>query len=124
MRFTVPNFASISVTIPETGTGTCEELPDLLSSPSFRADKGISGNTSEWFIPTFNTFLGGGIFPKLWKKKTLVLLPKRAKRPGEPWSYRPFCSLGSIKKLLEYTVCNRLLAIVEEARWYGFPTDR
>lgn len=57
----------------------------------------------------FSECLKLGIFPKIWKRASLVLLRKEGKDPNSPSAYRPICLLDEAGKLLERVIANRLV---------------
>jgi len=42
-----------------------------------------------------------GHFPEIWKKATLVLIPKEGKPAGLPSSYKPICLIDESAKVFE-----------------------
>lgn len=60
-----------------------------------------------------NTALREGIFPKEWKKASLVLIPKPGKKKG-PSAFRPICLLDTMGKLLENILVGRLNTEIEQ----------
>ncbi|CAB0028326.1 unnamed protein product [Trichogramma brassicae] len=81
------------------------------------------------FLPVYTTCLETGVFPPVWKRQRLVLIPKPGKPPDEPSSYRPLCMLDTAGKILERIVCDRLKAFTERPgglseRQYGFRKGR
>ncbi|CAD7081162.1 unnamed protein product [Hermetia illucens] len=83
----------------------------------------------DMFAELFEACMSEGIFPAVWKRQKLVLLPKPGKPPGEPSSYRPICLLDTVGKMLERVIYNRLLPVVESQgglshRQYGFRKAR
>ena len=73
----------------------------------------------------FNACLEEGIFPDVWKRQQLVLIPKKT-NPDGPTSYRPLCMLDGFGKLLERLILQRLQMHTESdttglsERQYGF----
>ena len=53
------------------------------------------------------------VFPDIWKRQQLILLPKPGKPPGVPSSYRTICLLDTLGKLLERVINNRLTTYSE-----------
>lgn len=49
-----------------------------------------------------------GVFPEIWKKASLILLPKEGKDINQPSSYRPICLLNELGKLCERVISNRI----------------
>lgn len=49
-----------------------------------------------------------GVFPRVWKKASLVLLHKEGKEKNLPSSYRPICLLDEMGKILERIISRRL----------------
>lgn len=67
------------------------------------------------FRTTMQRCIDQGIFPDVWKRQKLVLLPKAGKPPGDPSAYRPICLLDTTGKLLERLILNRLVPYTESA---------
>lgn len=67
----------------------------------------------EQFVRMISTCLSRGVFPSIWKRQRLVLLPKDKKPPDDPSSYRPLCMIDTCGKLLESIVCRRLECCIE-----------
>ena len=65
------------------------------------------------FRKTMQKCLDDCVFPDIWKRQQLILLPKPGKPPGDPSSYRPICLLDTLGKLLERVINSRLLEYVE-----------
>ncbi|VVC42614.1 Reverse transcriptase domain [Cinara cedri] len=87
--------------------------------------KRIAERRPEIFAQAFNQCLGEGIFPAIWKRADLVLLPKGNKPLDLPSSYRPICLLNTTGKLLERIIKVRLDMHLEtfggfSERQYGF----
>ncbi|CAB0038526.1 unnamed protein product [Trichogramma brassicae] len=81
------------------------------------------------FLRVYTTCLETGVFPSVWKRQRLVLIPKPGKPPEEPSSYRPLCMLDTAGKILERIICERLEAFTERPgglseRQYGFRKGR
>ncbi|CAB0034430.1 unnamed protein product [Trichogramma brassicae] len=81
------------------------------------------------FLRVYTMCLETGVFPSVWKRQRLVLLPKPGKPPDEPSSYRPLCMLDTAGKILERIICDRLEAFTERPgglleRQYGFRKGR
>ncbi|CAB0031263.1 unnamed protein product [Trichogramma brassicae] len=83
------------------------------------------------FLRVYTTCLETGVFPPVWKRQRLVLIPKPGKPPDEPSSssYRPLCMLDTAGKILERIICDRLEAFTERPgglseRQYGFRKGR
>ena len=57
----------------------------------------------------FNSCFRFGVFPVVWKRQKLVLLPKGNKPPEDPSSYRPICLIDTCGKLFESVKCATLL---------------
>ncbi|CAB0036711.1 unnamed protein product [Trichogramma brassicae] len=53
------------------------------------------------FLRVYTTCLETGVFPPVWKRQRLVLIPKAGQTPDEPSSYRPLCMLDTAGKILE-----------------------
>jgi len=47
-------------------------------------------------------------FPEIWKKATLVLVPKERKPAGLPSSYRPICLIDESAKIFERVIADRI----------------
>lgn len=60
----------------------------------------------------FNLSLDSGVFPRLWKKGNIILIPKEGKR-SDPNNYRPVSLLPPPGKLLEKLVHSRLYRYME-----------
>ena len=67
----------------------------------------------DMFRKTMQKCLDDCVFPDIWKRQQLILLPKPGKPPGDPSSYRPICLLDTLGKLLERIINSRLLEYVE-----------
>lgn len=67
----------------------------------------------EYFLEVISACLTEGIFPAVWKRQKLVLLPKGNKPLDEPSSYRPLCMIDTCGKLLESIICRRLEDCIE-----------
>lgn len=62
----------------------------------------------EEVLDVMNTCLRSGTFPKVWKRATLVLIPKPRKNRSSPLSFRPLCLLDTMGKVLEHLLQARL----------------
>lgn len=87
--------------------------------------KELTNCCPEYLVDLFNSCFRHGIFPAIWKRQKLVLLPKGNKPLEDPSSYRPICLIDTCGKLLESIICNRLHVNVEECNGlsdhqYGF----
>lgn len=49
-----------------------------------------------------------GAFPDLWKKTSLILIPKEGKDGSRPSSYRPICLLNELGKICERVISKRI----------------
>jgi len=49
-----------------------------------------------------------GHFPEIWKKATLVLIPKEGKPAGLPSSYKPICLIDESAKVFERVIADRI----------------
>ena len=85
----------------------------------------------EVFARIFNDLLQRGDYPRPWKKARLVLIAKPGKPPGEASSYRPLLMLGSVSKVFERLILNRLNEHLEDTNntrlspsQYGFRQGR
>ena len=67
----------------------------------------------DMFRKTLQKCLDDCVFPDIWKRQQLILLPKPGKPPGDPSSYRPICLLDTLGKLLERVINNRLTTYSE-----------
>ncbi|CAB0044139.1 unnamed protein product, partial [Trichogramma brassicae] len=81
------------------------------------------------FLRVYTTCLETSVFPPVWKRQRLVLIPKPGKPPDEPSSYRPLCMLDTAGKIRERIICDRLEAFTERPgglseRQYGFRKGR
>lgn len=85
--------------------------PDCIPN---RALKTAIKSAPHWFAKLFNECLGNGVFPNMWKKQKLILIPKPGKTLGEPGSYRPICLLDTIGKCLERIIYSRIQKVIEE----------
>ncbi|KAI5692701.1 hypothetical protein M8J77_010331 [Diaphorina citri] len=56
----------------------------------------------------YNSIIKTGIYPDIWKRAKVALLPKPNKPDFEPSSYRPLCLLDTLGKLLESLLVTRL----------------
>jgi hypothetical protein len=71
----------------------------------------------EVVLNVMNATLKEGVFPKIWKRAKLVLIPKGI---DEGPDRRPICLLDAMHKLLEHMVRARLMKDLEEK---GGPSD-
>lgn len=105
---------------------TNEELAEVVKSFASNKAPGPDGipnvalkaavNTDpDMFRTTMQRCIDQGIFPDVWKRQKLVLLPKAGKPPGDPSAYRPICLLDTTGKLLERLILNRLVPYTESA---------
>lgn len=103
--------------IPEV---TERELEEAFAKMSLQKAPGLDGITGKiWSIPyevlggplrhVFERCLREGVFPGVWKKARLVLLPKEKKEAGDPSSYRLLCLLDEAGKILERIIVGRLV---------------
>ena len=53
------------------------------------------------------------VFPDIWKRQKLVLLPKNDKPSEDPSSYRPIFLIETFGKLFESIICARPQAYIE-----------
>lgn len=63
--------------------------------------------------PTCSLSFSKRIFHKAWKRQKLVMLPKIGKLPLQSSYYRPICLLGTMGKMQQRVIHNRLLLVVE-----------
>ena len=83
----------------------------------------------DMFRKTMQKCLVDCVFPDIWKRQQLILLPKPGKPPGDPSSYRHRHLLNTLGKLLERVINSKLLKYVEGERGladtqYGFRKGR
>jgi hypothetical protein len=67
----------------------------------------------EVVLNAMNATLKEGVFPKIWKRAKLVLIPKGTDE-GPDRKFRPICLLDAMGKLLEHMVRARLMKDLEE----------
>lgn len=60
------------------------------------------------FKLVFDNCLKDAVFPSIWNKAYVVLLPKPGRPLEDPSSYRPLCMLDTAGKLLEKLLVKRL----------------
>lgn len=80
---------------------------------------------SDMFRSVMQRCLNEGVLPAVWKRQSLVLLPKTGKPPGDPSACRPICLLDTEGKVLERIILIRLLKYTDSAvgmssNFYGF----
>lgn len=68
----------------------------------------------------YNLSLSTGVFPRLWKKATVIPIHKSGQR-GNPENYRPISLLVNFSKILEKIVNRRLVGYLER---FGLLSDR
>ncbi|KMQ84870.1 reverse transcriptase, partial [Lasius niger] len=82
--------------------------------------KRTPGKILEWIRLIFDECFKKGVFPTVWKRANLVLIPK-ASKPGAPEGrlpkVRPICLLDDIGKAFERLIVNRILL------WQGTNPD-
>lgn len=83
----------------------------------------------EWFLRILNTCYLAGIFPNIWKRAKVVLLPKKGKDLSTCSAYRPICLLPCWGKLFDKIIKNRLIFYLEEKglideKQFGFRKGR
>lgn len=77
----------------------------------------------ELLLDMFNDCLSRGVFPKVWKVQSLILLRKGDKPLNETSSFRPICLLDTLGKLFEGLILQRLRKHMEgkhSDRQFGF----
>lgn len=104
------------------------KTPGLDGIPNRVLKIALRHNTAP-FTDLYTKCLLEGIFPKIWKRQRLVLIPKPNKPPGEPSSYRPLCMIDTLGKVLERIICERLEKHIENVggladNQYGFRKKR
>ncbi|XP_029157038.1 uncharacterized protein LOC114929630 [Nylanderia fulva] len=78
----------------------------------------------------YNECLRTGTFPQVWKKASIVLIPKEGKHKEPPSAYRPICLLDEAGKILERVIAARLVHHLSREgpnlneRQYGFRAGR
>ena len=68
----------------------------------------IESNT-ELFKEVFDACIQEMMFPRIWKRQRLILIPKGNNAPNAS-GYRPLCLIDTAGKLLERIICRRLEA--------------
>lgn len=58
-------------------------------------------------VTIYNIYIKSGVFPKLWKRAILVLIPKGEFNPEEP-KVRPICLLNELGKVMERILEGRI----------------
>ncbi|XP_071576457.1 uncharacterized protein [Temnothorax nylanderi] len=81
---------------------------------------GLIGRMRRVFTRCFRT----GQFPKIWKRASLVLLPKAGKPPGDPSAYRPICLLDEAGKILERIIAERLVQHLSRKKGKNLSEDQ
>ncbi|KMQ88579.1 reverse transcriptase [Lasius niger] len=56
----------------------------------------------------------GRIFPPVWERANVVLIPKGGRPAGTPSAYRPICLLDEIGKIFERIIVGRLVQHLKE----------
>lgn len=97
-------------------------IPNLVLKDAFKC-------CPDQFAAMINGCLRHGVFPSIWKRQKLVLLPKGKKPLDDPSSYRPLCMIDTAGKLLESIICKRLEEYIEateglSCNQYGFRKGR
>lgn len=97
-------------------------IPNLVLKEAFKC-------CPDQFAAMINGCLRYGVFPSIWKRQKLVLLPKGKKSLDDPSSYRPICMIDTAGKLLESIICKRLEEYIEtteglSCNQYGFRKGR
>jgi hypothetical protein len=78
--------------------------------PAFIRSCGV--RTKEWLISFMNDVLSSA---KLFKRTTVIAIPKPGKDGSDPVHYRPISLLSVISKLLERLILQRIQPLVEAA---------
>lgn len=89
-----------------------QKAPGLDGIPNTVVKETTRSNT-EYLRQVFNNCLKQSIFPSIWKKQKLLLLPKGNKPLEDPSSFRPICLIDAFGKLFEAIICKRLSDYVE-----------
>lgn len=61
-----------------------------------------------------NRLLKDGVFPAMWKRVNLLLIPKPERDPTEECSYRSICLLNAMAKLFKAIILERLENDIKE----------
>lgn len=112
--------------VGDEGMVTNEELAEIAKSLKVGKAPGPDGipnlaikaaitKAPDMFRSALQKCLDEGVFPEIWKRQSLVLLPKAGKPPGDPSAYRPICLLDTAGKVLERVILNRLVKYTEGA---------
>ncbi|XP_055584801.1 uncharacterized protein LOC129737665 [Uranotaenia lowii] len=117
-----------------------EELRDIAKSLQLNKAPGPDGIPNvavkaalmehpEMFRSSLQQYVDDRVFPDVWKRQRLVLLPKPGKPPGEPSAYRPICLLDTAGKVLEKVLQSRIQLYTEGAnglsdKQFGFRKGR
>ncbi|GBM67530.1 putative RNA-directed DNA polymerase from transposon X-element [Araneus ventricosus] len=91
--------------------------------------KEIFFDNKSLFINLLNRCLYKGIFPKVWKRANVALIPKSGKDLRLPNNYRPICLLPVWGKVLDKILAQRLSYFLEQNNklhdlQFGFRKDR
>lgn len=120
-------------TIAEVRKYASELKPDSAPGPDgieTRVIKALARSAAGLLANLFNGCLRWGVFPTIWKRANLVIIPKgNGKPPSDPGAYRPICLLPVLGKLFEKLLWARLRPIVASdintsGRQYGFTRGR
>lgn len=103
---TVDEILEISKTVGVNKASGPDQIPNVAIKVALESNPVMIANCMQ-------VCLVEGIFPKIWKRQRLVLIPKVGKAPGVPSSYRPICLLDTLGKILERVILKRLLPIAE-----------
>ena len=97
-----------------------ESIVNLISSLPNRTSSGPNGISSLLLKSTaysvvvplrhiFNLSISTGSFPSIWKRSTVIPIPKAIPPSSSPSDYRPISLLSLVSKLLERHIFNILL---------------
>ncbi|XP_055585168.1 eukaryotic translation initiation factor 3 subunit D-like [Uranotaenia lowii] len=101
-----------------------EELRDIAKSLQLEKAPGPDGIPNiavkaaimefpEMFRSSLQICIEERMFPDIWKRQKLVLLPKPGKPLENPSAYRPICLLDTVGKILEKVIFNRIYRYTE-----------
>jgi Reverse transcriptase (RNA-dependent DNA polymerase)/Endonuclease-reverse transcriptase len=92
--------------------------------------KRVATGDPELLLTVYNRCLKEGVFPALWKRQRLVLIPKGSDSLPGPSAYRPLCMLDGLGKIMERLILQRLRKHLEDeerglsTHQYGFRPRR
>jgi hypothetical protein len=78
----------------------------------------------QYLSQLFNATLLYGYFPSQWKVAQMIIIPKLAKLPHAPTSYRPTSLLPIASKFFETLLLNRLLQLDDHGKLRVLPTHQ